>query len=286
MDGVDSSEILLIDSQGCPTDASIMGIVTRVNGNAQVLDAPFDAFKFPSSDVVQFRALVTPCVPACEPVTCNLVNPETGLNKEALSYGRRRRSARMTNARNLTSSQPSPANSEEVVLVGAIKITDTFDYKTNDGSLKNKNGGKDARGSRGREAEPVGIFEERIITETTGAAAACTDFMGLIITFIIFLIAQLTLIVAWYYVYRIKMQRQLMTSKLAPASLLPSAYSPAFDHHPHHGHHGHHGHHLMYAASAPAASQSSSASSQASSSASSHQHLQPHHLKFNSLYKM
>ena len=255
-----------------------MGIVTRVNGNAQVLDAPFDAFKFPSSDVVQFRALVTPCVPACEPVTCNLVNPETGLNKEALSYGRRRRSARMTNGRNLTSSQPSAATSEEVVLVGAIKITDTFDYKTNDGSYRKK---KD-RINR-RDPEPVGIFEERIIAETVGVPAACTDFMGLIVTFVIFLIAQLTLIVAWYYVYRIKMQRKLMSSKLSsvPSSLLPP-YSSAFDHH-----HAHH-HHMMFAPApaGPNSPSSSSSSSQASSHASSHHNLQPHHLKFNSLYKM
>lgn len=269
VDGVDSSEIMLIDSQGCPTDASIMGIVTRVNGNAQLLDAPFDAFKFPSSDIVQFRALVTPCVPACEPVTCNLVNPETGLNKEALSYGRRRRSARMTNGRNITSSTPSAANSEEVVLVGAIKITDTFDYKTNDGTHKNKN----KNGIR-REPEPVGIFEERIITETSaggGTAGACTDFMGLIITFIIFLIAQLTLIVAWYYVYRIKMQRKLMSSKMSstglPAAMMPPAYSSPYDHH-----HHHHSSHLP--------------SSSPHSMMSSYPPSQHPHMKFNSFHKM
>lgn len=199
VDGSDSSEILLIDSQGCPTDASIMGVVSRVNGNGQLLEAPFDAFKFPASDVVQFRALVTPCVPACEPVTCNLVNPDTGLQKESLSYGRRRRSAR----------SPSKNNTnDDVVVVGAIKITDSMiEYKD----------GKNGKNGRS-EATPVGIFEERIVTESV-SGGNCTDFVGLVVTFVVFLIAQLTLIVAWYYVYRIKMQRKLLMSSKTLAAM-------------------------------------------------------------------
>lgn len=203
VDGVDSSEILLIDSQGCPTDASIMGIVTRVSGNAQQLEAPFDAFKFPSSDVVQFRALVTPCVPACEPVTCNLVNPETGLNKEALSYGRRRRRS----TRNLP-----PGGNDDVVVVGAIKITDTFDYKT-----KNRDDQHQHQSRRGHHPDgtSVDIFEETIRNEVLspeGVGSTCTNFTGLIITLTVLLISQLTLVIAWYYIYRMKMQHKVMTN--------------------------------------------------------------------------
>jgi len=204
VDGVDSSEILLIDSQGCPTDASIMGVVSRINGNGQQLEAPFDAFKFPSSDVVQFRALVTPCVPACEPINCNIVNPETGLNKEASSYGRRRRSV----SRSRRSPRNSPlfppgrnstlATNEEVVVVGAIKITDTFDGK--EGKNRPRGGRKD-----GEEVLLDSDFSDVVMTSNQ-----CTDFFGLVITFIIFLLAQLTLIVAWYYVYRLKIQRKIL----------------------------------------------------------------------------
>lgn len=200
VDGSDSSEILLIDAQGCPTDASIMGVVSRVDGNGQLLEAPFDAFKFPSSDVVQFRALVTPCVPACEPVKCNLINPDTGLQKESLSYGRRRRSARMAPLKNSTN--------DDVVVVGAIKITDSMiEYKDGKKSKQNR-----------AEPTPIGIFEERIITETL-PSGNCTDFVGLVVTFVVFLIAQLTLIVAWYYVYRIKMQRKLLMSSKTLATM-------------------------------------------------------------------
>ena len=34
------------------------------------LKTKFDAFKFPSSDTVQFQALVTLCMPTCAPVKC------------------------------------------------------------------------------------------------------------------------------------------------------------------------------------------------------------------------
>ncbi|KAH9366353.1 hypothetical protein HPB48_006195 [Haemaphysalis longicornis] len=67
MDGVDSSEILLVDSHGCPTDRTIMGPLHKVNEDGKVLHAPFDAFKFPTSEIVQFKALVTPCLPTCDP---------------------------------------------------------------------------------------------------------------------------------------------------------------------------------------------------------------------------
>lgn len=56
----------------------------------QVLGSSFDAFKFPTSEVVQFRALVTPCLPTCEPVVCNVLD-FGGQVKQAESYGRRKR---------------------------------------------------------------------------------------------------------------------------------------------------------------------------------------------------
>ncbi|GFT87222.1 uncharacterized protein NPIL_480471 [Nephila pilipes] len=67
MDGIDNSEILLIDALGCPTDTLIMGALSKARSEAKVLQATFDAFKFPTSEIVQFKALVTPCLPACEP---------------------------------------------------------------------------------------------------------------------------------------------------------------------------------------------------------------------------
>lgn len=47
-----------------------MGPLTKQAGTGKTLIANFDAFKFPTSEVVQFRALVTPCMPRCQPVQC------------------------------------------------------------------------------------------------------------------------------------------------------------------------------------------------------------------------
>lgn len=50
VDGVDTSDIMLIDSAGCPTDVNIMGFVSKPNNEKsgianRVLEIPFDAFK-------------------------------------------------------------------------------------------------------------------------------------------------------------------------------------------------------------------------------------------------
>jgi len=91
MDGSDNAEIILIDSNGCPTDDLIMSPMSKSSFSTKILISQFDAFKFPSSDLVQFRALVTPCVPFCEPVICNY-DAEVGDLRSVKSFGRRRRS--------------------------------------------------------------------------------------------------------------------------------------------------------------------------------------------------
>lgn len=70
-----------------------MGAIYKSSLSGKVLLSHFDAFKFPSSEVVQFRALVTPCMPTCEPVQCD----QDGLSgAELKSYGRKRRSLNVT----------------------------------------------------------------------------------------------------------------------------------------------------------------------------------------------
>lgn len=137
-----------------------MGAVSRTNGNGQALEVPFDAFKFPSSDVVQFRALVTPCVPSCEPVVCDIKGFD-GKKKEVTSYGRRKRSTVDGNGSAFHSTMPrtrlgprsptqyspvrtfststttaAPSSSkpeEEMVVVKTIKIHDSFDFPKGSG---------------------------------------------------------------------------------------------------------------------------------------------------------
>lgn len=87
-DGAD--EIQLIDERGCPSEPTIMGPVEKVDEKKPVrLFAPFSAFKFPTSDTVQFRTLVSLCIPKCDPVDCSLNNGY--YLEQAESRGRRRR---------------------------------------------------------------------------------------------------------------------------------------------------------------------------------------------------
>lgn len=124
MDGVGGTEIMLIDGEGCPTDPSIMAAMGNAKGNGQTLEAQFDAFKFPTSETVAFRALVTPCIPHCEPVHCqNRVFD--GTLYEAESYGKRRRRKRSLAKANARGQTKSPAP-EEVVVRNSIEIKDKF----------------------------------------------------------------------------------------------------------------------------------------------------------------
>uniref|UniRef100_A0A1B0ACN0 ZP domain-containing protein n=1 Tax=Glossina pallidipes TaxID=7398 RepID=A0A1B0ACN0_GLOPL len=138
MDGGDNAEITLIDSSGCPTDHFIMGPIYKSSLNGKVLLSHFDAFKFPSSEVVQFRALVTPCMPTCEPVQCDQEDI-SGEFKSLLSYGRRRRSVNIT-ATTFSGNQPEynshrirretkkKPSQEDMLLVQSIQITDKFGF--------------------------------------------------------------------------------------------------------------------------------------------------------------
>ena len=55
VDGIDASDITLVDEMDCPTDLSIIGFVDRVEDDGKYfLEVPFEAFKFSTSDMVQF----------------------------------------------------------------------------------------------------------------------------------------------------------------------------------------------------------------------------------------
>ena len=107
--------------------------VQEVNGNGQSLQTNFDAFKFPTSDVVQFRALVTPCIPRCDPVRCD-VTDYLGQSHATKSYGRRRRKRSegsleedvtlKVNQRLNSRKMPKPV---ELKVASLIRISDKFD---------------------------------------------------------------------------------------------------------------------------------------------------------------
>lgn len=128
MDGSDNAEITLIDSRGCPTDHFIMGPIYKSAKSGKILLSQFDAFKFPSSEVVQFRALVTPCMPTCEPVQCEQEDLAGGL-RSIISYGRKRRSINVTGNKAILFSTKSQLFIN--IALYAYRITFNFNKKTN-----------------------------------------------------------------------------------------------------------------------------------------------------------
>ena len=131
MDGATDTELVLIDDRGCPAETSIMSELRKSKDSDKILISNFDAFRFPSSDMVQFRALVTPCMPKCEPVQCDILD-YTGQTKTVDSYGRRKR--RSTSPNNLMSLLTHSNNvrhrrntePEEVLVVQTLRIVDRY----------------------------------------------------------------------------------------------------------------------------------------------------------------
>ncbi|CAH1134466.1 unnamed protein product [Ceutorhynchus assimilis] len=189
MDGVDSSEIILIDSDGCPTDHFIMGPIYKSAQSGKVLLSHFDAFKFPSSEVVQFRALVTPCMPSCEPVQCDQ-EESTGELRSVISYGKRRR------RRSTGQSQ------EDLLLVQSIQITDKFGFD--------------------KDANKTHLGSEAVFITNDGGNGLCINAAGLMLAAILFLAVQMSIIAAWTFVW----QRRKLNDKLYQETMsIPSQLS-------------------------------------------------------------
>lgn len=127
MDGADSGEITLIDSRGCPTDHFIMGPIYKSSSSGKSLLSHFDAFKFPSSPTVQFRALVTPCMPTCEPVQCD-ENNFGGELRSIISYGRKRRALNDTSIVERKRRDTLTSPHDDMLLVQSIHINDKFGF--------------------------------------------------------------------------------------------------------------------------------------------------------------
>ncbi|KPM06312.1 Zona pellucida-like and PAN domain containing protein [Sarcoptes scabiei] len=121
LDGIDMSEFVLIDSDGCPTDMTIMKPIVKSRDDSKMFETNFEAFKFPTSDIVQFKALITPCITNCEPMNCQYDLPN-GRTHSSLSYGRRRR-------RSTAKSRSANAPQNDMIVVESLSVTDKFSNK-------------------------------------------------------------------------------------------------------------------------------------------------------------
>ncbi|XP_064477440.1 uncharacterized protein LOC135391215 [Ornithodoros turicata] len=218
MDGVDSSEILLIDEAGCPTDRTIMGPLHKVNDDGKVLHAPFDAFKFPTSEIVQFKALVTPCLPNCEPARCP-DKTQGAYGRDVDSYGRRKRRwtrdgqesrkrGGRTSDRGDQGSTEDEEEDEELVVVQTIKITDKFGFS----SARRAEDSNDVDGS---------TKHDTMMMDTD--SAGCMNIIGLIVACSLFLMAQVVLLLVWGCVWQRRRRNKLQESSMPSVDIL---YSP------------------------------------------------------------
>lgn len=189
-DGGDNSEILLIDSLGCPTDQDIMGPINSLNGTSKTLRAPFDAFKFPNSDVVQFKALVTPCLPSCEPVQCD-VQDYLGYQRKIESLGKRRRRSGDKSAHH---------DAKNLLVVQSIRIADKFQAPT----------GSTAPSKMKTELteSEVSILSSSDSTHQLGSQP-CLNLLSLLMAGALFLVAQAVLIGAWAFIWQKKRQTKM-----------------------------------------------------------------------------
>ena len=210
MDGVDSNEIVLIDSRGCPADEYIMGPIYKHSDSGKILISKFDAFKFPSSDIVQFRALVTPCIPSCEPVQCDQEDEKSGQLISRVSYGKKRRRRHASTAAYYSSSQNHNNNNstDDMLLVQTIHITDKFSYD-------NKNAKKAPNASTTTNPDATYYLNDEFNSNGSGSGSGttlntlCLNMTGIIGFAVAFLILQLVLLVFWMLASQKRHQQQL-----------------------------------------------------------------------------
>lgn len=211
MDGVGGTEIMLIDGEGCPTDPSIMAAMGNSKGNGQTLEAQFDAFKFPTSETVAFRALVTPCIPHCEPVHCqNRVFD--GTIYEAESYGkkrrRRKRSALVAAPVAKGSGDGKQAAPEEVVVRNSIEIKDKFflneeeNGNIDDSTTKQKGGLKNTAYEFSNGINSESIISSSLLDRSFKFSDGFIKLSGITFLFCVLLIGQSVLFVAWTIMWR------------------------------------------------------------------------------------
>ncbi|XP_064544110.1 uncharacterized protein LOC135432371 [Drosophila montana] len=204
MDGADNAEITLIDSQGCPTDHLIMGPIYKSALSGKILFSNFDAFKFPSSDVVQFRALVTPCMPSCEPVQCEQ-DDITAEFRTQVSYGRRRRRETFAESNVVGHQQhqlwrtsreaksgmgKNKPSQEDLLLVQSIQITDKFGFAKKQQSEQQTN--------RVRDYDNY----DNVLFVNDAVPGLCFDGIGFIVAATVFFVAQFIVIAIWSFLYR------------------------------------------------------------------------------------
>lgn len=228
LDGTDMSEFMLIDVDGCPTDLAIMKPIEKTSNSGQVLETRFEAFKFPTSDIVQFKALVTPCVANCEPSKCNL-NLPSGRTSQTLSYGKRRR-RRSSEDQPQDSASPVLSDTDNVVVVESLSVTDKFTASKKDRKKIEQDDHSEVYSSVEGNAVLLAAFtnvslaplaEDPDIDAYSGSKVArmalnstCLNVVSLVVFGVAFLVGQTVLLVSWSFACNRKRNNALVDNEL------------------------------------------------------------------------
>ncbi|CAG2107679.1 unnamed protein product, partial [Medioppia subpectinata] len=153
-----------------------------------ILEARFDAFKFPTSDVVQFKALVAPCLPSCEPIKCN-INGADGRTSEVHSYGKRRRKR----------------EADEVLVVQSLSVSDKLGFQRS----QRKNDANE---------ENVSFMKDEKVMEIN----TCKNIFSITLIALTFILAQTILIVIFACLWSAKRRERVLANREWPQSHLIS----------------------------------------------------------------
>ncbi|UXI17490.1 hypothetical protein NH340_JMT03433 [Sarcoptes scabiei] len=217
-----NESIMLIDSDGCPTDPNIFPSLER-SPNSKGLISKFDAFKFADDVVVRFQVNVQFCLQECLPVNCdNSRHVDSDLLKNSQSWGRRRRRRSLPTVMDDGKFRTNNTELHREIIVESVSRQ----------SMKNKENSERLKSSdRERHHQEDGDEEREHQTPMY-----CASKISVIIGFITMFMIQITFIgsiMACCTIYN----RSLVKSKLTST-----------DHHHHqHQHHRHqHQHHRMF----------------------------------------
>ena len=202
LDGATNAELTLIDERGCPADPTIMSELKKSIQSDKILVSKFDAFRFPSSDMVQFRAMITPCMPTCPPVQCDVLD-YTGQSRQVESYGRKKRWT--ADAQALLDRSKRQADPEEVLLIQTLHIVDKNRNKQSPATLpKIADSGLTKSDLRSVSSE----FEPEILTSTPIGPTHCLEENTLISGAVVFLVIQVIILTMFVFLWKRKRDSQ------------------------------------------------------------------------------
>ena len=212
LDGSDDNEIVLIDELGCPTDGTIMTSLSKVSSKSgsKAIETRFDAFKFPTSDAVLFKAVVSPCVGQCTPAHCYTTSSD-GTHRQVFSFGRRKRSTSGGDNSDISGSATSGGNisnegtdhslqstvkDDDVVLSKFLTVEDTFPF---DGESADSNNPTESN-----DIDSDMLIDGARSGRSTMEENSCYGPTSIIVTCLFFLFAQILIIFFIAYICIIK----------------------------------------------------------------------------------